>query len=304
MTHTSQFEDLPRAYPVLPISGDFRSVPEDFIVEEQLGFTASGEGEHAFLHIRKKGRNTEDIARLLARHAGITRKSVSYAGLKDRNAVTSQFFSVHLPGKQDPDWQLLADPALEFLSVNRHQKKLKRGALSRNDFCLIIRRLTGNREAAEQRLEQIKQQGVPNYFAAQRFGHNANNLVYAEQMLLTGKRVKDRFKRNIYYSAARSWLFNLVLAERICRENWNRAIAGDSMMLNGSRSCLQGRCHGNSRSGWIRKYCPQQLAWLDNRPGKSTDGSGSPGIAGICSRFVLGLACGRSAAAEVLTATG
>jgi len=238
MTHTFQFEGLPRAYPVLPISGDFRSVPEDFIVEEQLGFTASGEGEHAFLHIRKKGRNTEDIARLLARHAGITRKSVSYAGLKDRNAVTSQFFSVHLPGKQDPDWQVLADPALEFLSVNRHQKKLKRGALSRNNFCLIIRRLRGNREAAEQRLEQIKQQGVPNYFAAQRFGHNANNLVYAEQMLLTGKRVKDRFKRNIYYSAARSWLFNLVLAERICRENWNRAIAGDSMMLNGSRSCF------------------------------------------------------------------
>ena len=84
----------------------------------------------------------------------------------------------------------------------------------------------------------IKLQGVPNYFTSQRFGHNANNLVYAEQILLSGKRVKDRFKRNIYFSAARSWLFNLVLAERIRRENWNRAIAGDSMMLNGSRSCF------------------------------------------------------------------
>jgi len=238
VNHLYQLDELPRAYPVLAINGEIRTVPEDFIVDEELGFSPTGEGEHVFLRIRKKGRNTEDIARLLARHSGIARKSVSYAGLKDRNAVTSQFFSVHLPGKQDPDWQQLADPSLEFLSINRHQKKLKRGALSQNNFCIRIRGFNGNRDSAEQRLQQIKLQGVPNYFTSQRFGHNANNLVYAEQMLLNGKRVKDRFKRNIYFSAARSWLFNLVLAERIRRENWNSAIAGDSMMLNGSRSCF------------------------------------------------------------------
>ena len=238
MNHTYLLDKLPHAYPILPINGEIRTASEDFIVDEELGFSTSGEGEHVFLQIRKTGRNTDDVARLLARHSGIPRKSVSYAGLKDRNAVTSQFFSVHLPGKQDPAWQQLADPTLEFLLVNRHQKKLKRGALSRNRFCLRIRGFTGNRDIAEQRLQQIKLQGVPNYFASQRFGHNANNLVYAEQMLLNGKRVKDRFKRNIYFAAARSWLFNLVLAERIRRDNWNRAIAGDSMMLNGSRSCF------------------------------------------------------------------
>jgi tRNA pseudouridine13 synthase len=236
MTHTFQFDELPCAYPILPVSGDIRTVPQDFVVDEQLGFTSSGDGEHIFLLIRKKGRNTEDVARILARFAGITRKSVSYAGLKDRNAVTTQYFSVHLPGKQDPDWQALKDPAIEVLSVSRHQKKLRRGALSRNEFCLLIREFSGNKDDIESRLHLIKMQGVPNYFASQRFGINANNLVYAEKLLLKGLRVKDRFKRNIYYSAARSWLFNLVLAERIRSGSWNRAVAGDSMMLNGSRS--------------------------------------------------------------------
>ena len=238
MTHNYQFDELPCAYPVLDTNGFIRTVPEDFIVEEQLGFTASGEGEHIFLHIKKEGRNTEDVSRLLARFADVSRKSVSYAGLKDRNALTSQFFSVHLPGKEGPDWKLVDDPNIEFLSVSRHQKKLKRGALSRNNFCLRIRGFSGSSDDAEQRLQLIKIKGVPNYFASQRFGHNANNLVFADQLLVSGKRVKDRFKRNIYYSAARSWLFNLILAERIRRVNWNNAVAGDSLMLNGSRSCF------------------------------------------------------------------
>ena len=238
MNNPYQLDGLPCAYRSLPLTGKLRSQPEDFIVEEELSFLPTGDGEHIFLQIRKKGKNTEDIARLLARHSGVPRKSISYAGLKDRNAVTSQFFSVHLPGKDDPDWQQLVDPSFELLAVNRHQKKLRRGALRGNRFCLRIREITGISEEVEQRLQWIKQHGVPNYFTAQRFGHNANNLVYAEQLLLNGKRVKDRFKRSIYYSAARSWLFNLVVAERIRQHTWDKAIAGDSMMLCGSRSCF------------------------------------------------------------------
>ena len=238
MNQPYQLDEIPRAYAELPIVGYIRSLPEDFIVDEELSFSPTGEGEHVFLQIRKTGKNTEDIARILARHAGVTRKSVSYAGLKDRNAVTSQFFSIHLPGQQDPDWQQLVDSSFELVSVNRHQKKLRRGAINRNSFRIRIRRFSGDSGIAEQRLQQITQQGVPNYFTAQRFGHNANNLLYADQMLKKGKRVNDRFKRNIYYSAARSWLFNLVVAERIRQRTWDKAITGDSMMLSGSRSCF------------------------------------------------------------------
>lgn len=238
MNHSYQLDELPHGFPQLPVIAQIRTVPEDFVVEEELGFSPTGEGEHVFLYIRKRGRNTEDIARALARHAGVPRKAVSYAGLKDRNAVTSQYFSVHLPGRNDPDWQEMADTSLEFLSINRHRKKIKRGGLQRNRFRLLLREFDGNRELAEQRLAELKVRGMPNYFTAQRFGHDANNLHHADEMLMNGRRIKDRFKRNIYLSAARSWLFNLLLAERIRSNTWNKAIQGDSMMLSGSRSCF------------------------------------------------------------------
>lgn len=236
MDKTYQLETLPHAFPVLVNAGQIRSHPEDFAVDEELGFTFTNAGEHVMLRIRKTARNTDDVARQLARFAKVPRKSVSYAGLKDKNAVTSQFFSVHLPGQQDPDWQQLADSSIEVLAVTRHQKKLKRGALSRNHFRLLIREFSGDRGMTEQRLQLIQQQGVPNYFTGQRFGHANSNLVMAEEMLIQGRRVKDRFRRNLFYAAARSWLFNLVLAERIHSGNWNRALAGDSMILKGSRS--------------------------------------------------------------------
>ncbi|NOY17585.1 MAG: tRNA pseudouridine(13) synthase TruD [Gammaproteobacteria bacterium] len=238
MRHTYQLNNLPRAYQILPINGELRTTEEDFVVDEELGFSPTGKGEHTFLHIRKRGRNTEDVARALAHYSNVPRKAVSYAGLKDRNAITSQYFSVHLPGKNDPDWQGMADSSLEFLSINRHSKKIRRGALQRNSFRLILREFLGSRELADQRLVEIKRNGVPNYFTAQRFGHNANNLYHADEVLVNSRRVRDRFIRNIYFSAARSWLFNLLLAERIHSNTWNKAIQGDSMMLNGSRSCF------------------------------------------------------------------
>lgn len=238
MNHSFQLSDLPLAYPQLPVFADIRTSPEDFVVDEKLGFSPTGEGEHAFLHIRKKGRNTEEIARALARQCKVPRKAVSYAGLKDRNAVTSQYFSVHLPGKTDPDWQAMADSSLEFLSISRHRKKIKRGGLQKNAFQLLLRNFVGTKKQVEQRLTQIKTCGAPNYFTSQRFGHDANNLHFSDEMLMHGKRIKDRFKRNIYLSAARSWLFNLLLAERIRRNTWDKAIQGDSMMLSGSRSCF------------------------------------------------------------------
>ncbi|GMR05793.1 MAG: tRNA pseudouridine(13) synthase TruD [Gammaproteobacteria bacterium] len=267
MNPSYQLDALPHAFPQLLISAEIRTVPEDFIVDEELGFSPTGDGEHVFLHIRKRGRNTEDLARALARQSNVPRKAVSYAGLKDRNAVTSQYFSVHLPGKDDPDWQDMADSSLELLSINRHRKKIRRGGLQNNGFRLLLREFDGNKELAEQRLAQIKSNGVPNYFTAQRFGHDANNLHQADEMLMNGRRTKDRFKRNIYFSAARSWLFNLLLAERIRSNTWNKAIQGDSMMLSGSRSCF----HIDTVDDEIRKRIDE----LDISPTGPLWGSGS-----------------------------
>jgi tRNA pseudouridine13 synthase len=239
--YESSYEALSYVWPRLEAQATIRSVPEDFIVDEQLGFDADGEGEHVLLHIRKKGMNTDWVARSLARTAGIARKSVSFAGMKDRNAVTSQYFSVHLPGvktEDEPDWTSLQSDQLEVLSARRHKRKLRRGALKANRFRLRLRGIEIDQAVVDERLNLIRNRGVPNYFMGQRFGHQCNNLVRAEKMLLDGQRIRDRHLRGIYLSAARSWLFNLVLSARIDANSWDAGIDGDSMMLDHSHSCF------------------------------------------------------------------
>lgn len=215
-------------------TGKLRSVPEDFLVDEMLSFEPSGAGEHAFLRIRKTGENTEFVARQLARFADVRQRDIGYAGLKDRHAVTTQWFSVWLPGKPDPDWGAFASESIEVLQAVRHARKLQRGVLAGNSFILTIRAWQGEREAAESRLAAIKSAGFPNYFGEQRFGHQGRNIEQALAMF-AGKKV-GREQRGIYLSAARSFLFNQVLAERVEQGNWNAPLPGDVFMFDGSHS--------------------------------------------------------------------
>jgi tRNA pseudouridine13 synthase len=218
-------------------NGKIRSLPEDFIVKENLSFEPSGAGEHAFLLIEKKGENTEYVARQLARFANVRQRDVSYAGLKDRYAITTQWFSVWLPGKVDPDWAQLESDSVKVLQANRHARKLKRGVLSGNSFKLTVRDWQGNQEKTIQQLELIKANGIANYFGSQRFGNEGQNVSKALAMF-EGAKV-GREQRSIYLSAARSYLFNLILAERVTKANWNQPIAGDTYQFDLSHSCFQ-----------------------------------------------------------------
>lgn len=212
-----------------------RACPEDFRVDELRDGEADGEGEHLLLHIRKRNRNTEEVARTLARCAGVRARDVSYCGLKDRVAVTTQWFSVWLPGKADPDWSPILNDDLELLSQARTRRKLQRGGLRGNQFTLVLRDVQGDRAALEKRLSAVLENGVPNYFGEQRFGRDAGNLSAALEMF-AGRRVKDRHRRGLYLSAARSFLFNEVLAARVRDSNWNKALPGEALQLAGSRS--------------------------------------------------------------------
>ncbi|WP_455217049.1 tRNA pseudouridine(13) synthase TruD [Kaarinaea lacus] len=231
--------DWPRANTSLTGNEDFtcriRASAEDFQVDEHLGFAPAGSGEHLLLRIRKRNRNTEQVARQVARHAGVRSRDVGYCGLKDRNAVTTQWFSIWLPGKADPDFSSIEDDDLQVIDKVRHGRKLQRGALKENTFKIIIRDVTGDQQVVEKRLKKIKEQGVPNYFGEQRFGHNGGNLAKAEAMF-SGNKVKDRHVRGLYLSSARSFLFNAVLAKRILENNWNTILPGEAVMLSGSRS--------------------------------------------------------------------
>ncbi|BAO44807.1 tRNA pseudouridine(13) synthase TruD [Thiolapillus brandeum] len=225
---------LPRAWGGAAGTGSLRASAADFEVIEDLGLHPSGEGEHVLLKIRKRNLNTAEVAGHIARLAGVRPRDVSYAGLKDRVAVTTQTFSVHLPGKDDPDWTALEGDNLEVLQAHRHHRKLRRGALRGNHFHLRIHDFRGDAALLETRLEQITSAGVPNYFGSQRFGREGGNLAHARALFAGERKKVRRDKRSIWLSAARSWLFNLVLAERVRQGTWNQIIDGDVMQLAGA----------------------------------------------------------------------
>ena len=225
---------LPRARAGAPLTGRIRCAPEDFIVEELPAFEASGEGEHLLLSIRKRGMNTVFCAERIARWAGVDVREVSFAGMKDRHALTTQRFSVRLPKKTAPDTGLLNSDECRVLEAVWHNRKLARGALAGNRFTLMLRDLSGGRAPIEQALQALAAQGVPNYFGEQRFGMEQANVGKALGMF-EGRRV-ERSKRSIYLSAARSFLFNQVLAWRVAQGSWNNPVPGEVWMLEGSKS--------------------------------------------------------------------
>lgn len=229
---TLEIPEWPYAYGGPSGSGKLRTHPEDFWVYEVLGFEPSGTGEHAFLQIEKRGENTVFVAGQLAKFAGVSSRDVSFAGLKDRHAVTTQWFSVWLPGKPDPDWKAFESETISVVRAVRHIKKLKRGALSGNDFKLVVRDWKGDMQLTIKQLERMKANGLPNYFGPQRFGNAGQNVGKALAMF-QGERVK-RNQRSLYISAVRSFLFNHILTLRIQKRNWDQAISGDALMFDRS----------------------------------------------------------------------
>lgn len=216
------------------LAARLRETPEDFFVEELPGFGASGAGEHLLLEVEKRGMNTAFAAKRIAQWAGVAESAIGYAGMKDRHAVTRQRFSVWLPKKVAPDIESLQSDDLRVLAHAWHARKLPRGALSGNGFVLVLRGVQGELAAIEARLQAMATFGVPNYFGEQRFGRGGANVQQA-LALFAGRRF-GREERGMLLSAARSELFNRVLAARVAAGSWNAALEGEVWMLDGSRS--------------------------------------------------------------------
>ena len=230
-------EELAYAYGKPVAKAKFKSRLEDFIVRETLSFEPEGEGNQAYLYIEKKDTNTEWLARQLARFAGIEIRDVGYAGLKDRNGITSQWFSVKLEGVSEPDWDDFQLEGVKILKKTWHRKKLKRGAIKHNQFEVTLRDVSGaGIDELQQRIQQIRKHGVPNYFAQQRFGHDYNNLIKAAKWFNGNLKIKKRNDKSLTLSAARSMVFNQLVSHRINFIGWNQLLNGEIMMLNGSHS--------------------------------------------------------------------
>lgn len=211
-----------------------RASAADFRVDEVLGFEPGGGGEHVWLWVRKQDTNSDDVARALARLAGVGRGAVGFSGMKDRRADAGQWFSVHLPGRDDPDWSRLPAAATRVVRAVRHPRKLRAGTHRRNRFALRLRAVTGDHGGIDARLEAVRAGGFPNYFGPQRFGRRGENLRRARQRLAGGGRA-----HGIHLSAARSHLFNIVLDARVRDGTWATPQPGDALMLAGSHSVFE-----------------------------------------------------------------
>jgi tRNA pseudouridine13 synthase len=249
-------------------------VPEDFVVDEVLGFAPDGVGAHVLLVVEKRGANTGWVAAQLARAAGVNVRDVGASGQKDRNAVTRQSFSLPWPAAAPVEPCLgFAGEGWRVLSAERHGRKLRVGSHRANRFALRVREVAGDRDALAERLEVIATRGVPDYFGPQRFGRDGTNLGRARAWASVGEAPRDRSARGFALSAARSALFNAVLAERVRRGDWDRLLPGEAVMLDGRRSFF--------RAGDIDATLLERCVAMDVHPSGPLWGRGDSPAQGV-----------------------
>ncbi|MGI9308815.1 MAG: tRNA pseudouridine(13) synthase TruD [Gammaproteobacteria bacterium] len=221
----ADLDNLPRAAAEPGLRGRIRASNSTFKVIEELGFEPTGQGEHVYVRLRKSGHNTRWLAKRLAEYLALDYRAVSHAGLKDRHAQTEQWFSLHMPGKGEPDWQSFAIDGVEILEVSRHETKLRPGQLLGNRFVLQLRDVEGDPAELDANIDRVRRQGVPNYFGAQRFGRAAANL---EILMNAGDGQKiGREAKAFGLSALRAALFNGYLAQRIKLNTWDSLLDGE-----------------------------------------------------------------------------
>lgn len=206
--------------------GAFKLSPEDFEVEELPAYLPSGEGEHLFVRVEKRGRDTREVVRALAAALGVPEGEVGVAGMKDRQAVTRQWLSV--PARAEGKLESFALEGVRVLEARRHGNKLRTGHLRGNRFRLRLRDVR-DAGAARESFAQLVARGLPNYFGEQRFGRAGDNADLGRKLLL-GERLPrrpDRFQRKLYLSAFQSRLFNAALAARLEAGTFAQALLGD-----------------------------------------------------------------------------
>jgi tRNA pseudouridine13 synthase len=291
----------PAAWPTAlgdpPASGRLRALPEDFQVDEVLGFEADGEGEHLLLRVEKRGANTGWVAGQLARAAGVDAREVGYAGQKDRHALSWQSFTV--PSRRDQAldrWVGYEGEGYRVLEARRHGRKLRPGAHRGNRFRIRLREAVAEQGALESRAAQVSRLGVPNYFGPQRFGRGGANLERAHAWAATGRSPRARAERNFALSAARSLLFNEVLAERVRRGDWNRLLPGEAAILEGSRSHFV--------ADVIDEVLVERAERMDLHPSGPLWGRGDPPARGEAAELERSVIAGEADLAQLLGAQG
>ncbi len=286
----------PRAHGAPLAAAQLKSTPEDFRVEEQLSFEPSDSGPHWLLRVEKRKANTRWVAAEIARLAGAPAGDVGYAGLKDRHAVAIQWFSVPAAGKDADFWNGVRTPEFKVLEARANLRKLRRGALSANRFRIRLRQVTWSRDALDSKLAALRAHGVPNYFGAQRFGREGYNLDRVAAWVLSGAAPRGRAERSFALSAARSLVFNAVLARRVEAGDWSQLAPGDLASLEGSASHFPVNA--------VDEELRRRLGLFDIHPSGPLWGRGDPASQGQALRHELDIGRELSAVTDLLAGEG
>jgi tRNA pseudouridine13 synthase len=226
----------PFATSSLPAAGGaIGAEPEDFRVEEIPAYLPSGEGEHLYVRVEKRSLTTPDLVRLLAREARVNERDIGYAGLKDRNAVTTQWLSLPQTATLPDAWSLPGN--VRVLESSRHNNKLRTGHLRGNRFRIALCSLeAGALERAQAIVAELGRVGLPNYFGGQRFGRGGDNLGRALGWLRgMGKARLPAFLYKLYPSVVQSEIFNRYLTVRRAA-GLELALQGEVMRLSNAGS--------------------------------------------------------------------
>lgn len=246
----------PRFCPLPPCGGRIGPDPTHFVVEEIPAYPLSGEGEHLFLWIEKVGKNTADVVKAVARAAAVKERDIGFAGMKDKNAVTRQWLSLCRKESDAASWDL--GPGINLLRQERHGNKLRTGHLIGNRFTIkLVETSEDGWSHAEAIAAFLKDQGLPNYFGPQRFGHRGKNLSQALSWIQESvrgapgleqaaeqrsredggdrrrpRRKKGRFENKLLPSVIQSEIFNRYTAQRLARAE--ELLLGEVVRLDGT----------------------------------------------------------------------
>lgn len=213
------------------VQGQIKTLPQDFVVEEILTYPLTGEGEHVFIFCEKTQLNTSDVVSHIKKQLGLKSVDIAYSGLKDKQAVTRQWLSVRSALSNDELKSQIQDSfsheygELKILKLQRNIKKLRIGDHGFNDFDIVLRDVRGDANLVDQRLENIRDGGFPNYFGMQRFGWQGSNLFAWQRWIDGGMPRIKRQRRSMLISSARSYLFNCALKSRVEDGSWQQIMA-------------------------------------------------------------------------------
>ncbi len=226
-----------------PVPGVIKSRDEDFLVDEQPLYQPSGEGEHIYMLVEKRGMSTTEMTRAIARHFGVHERAVGYAGMKDKNAITRQVISVHTPGKTDADFPMLEHDRLSILWTDLHTNKLRVGHLRGNRFSIRLRDTDPMRIIEAKRvLDTLAAKGVPNYYGEQRFGARLNN--HELGRLLLTRRYQELLDGFLGPDALAERHGDEAMRERYAGSDYEGALRASHHYLRNEREALRALADG------------------------------------------------------------